>query len=380
MNGARRPTTRRAPRQPRHAAVEPLGGPASTPRRAAVAYVLQPCPTPAASARGPACAEPAVVTLTYEYGRSQVWIDDLTAGARSARLRPLRRPRGAAVGARSAGTSPTAAGQLASGRCSPADATRWTAADAAGHRSRRALRWLASCGSTCHDRDARRCATPGGRSTSRSRSSRGSSRSSSGSSSRRPSSPRRAPRRPTRCRSRRCSPASLATWIAYLVGMLRGVAAVRVRRPRRGLRHPLPRRRRRRPADRRAHPARAGPARLPAAARHLARHVLRGPAVGDGREAGRPGERRDDGAARADGLRRRADRRGDRLPRPAAALVRGPHVARRRLARSPRRGSRSSTSARSSTRACSSSRSSPAPACSSPTASACRWRPTSRST
>ena len=27
----------------------------------------------------PACAEPAAVTLTYEYGRSQVWIDELTA-------------------------------------------------------------------------------------------------------------------------------------------------------------------------------------------------------------------------------------------------------------------------------------------------------------
>jgi hypothetical protein len=26
-----------------------------------------------------ACSEAAVVTLTYEYGRSQVWIDDLTA-------------------------------------------------------------------------------------------------------------------------------------------------------------------------------------------------------------------------------------------------------------------------------------------------------------
>jgi hypothetical protein len=26
----------------------------------------------------PACAEAAVVTLTYEYGRSQVWLDDLT--------------------------------------------------------------------------------------------------------------------------------------------------------------------------------------------------------------------------------------------------------------------------------------------------------------
>ena len=25
-----------------------------------------------------ACAAPAAVTLTYEYGRSQVWIDDLT--------------------------------------------------------------------------------------------------------------------------------------------------------------------------------------------------------------------------------------------------------------------------------------------------------------
>jgi hypothetical protein len=27
----------------------------------------------------PDCAEPAVVTLTYEYGRSQVWLDDLLA-------------------------------------------------------------------------------------------------------------------------------------------------------------------------------------------------------------------------------------------------------------------------------------------------------------
>jgi len=25
-----------------------------------------------------ACAEPAAVTLTYDYGRSQVWLDDLT--------------------------------------------------------------------------------------------------------------------------------------------------------------------------------------------------------------------------------------------------------------------------------------------------------------
>lgn len=27
----------------------------------------------------PGCAERAVVTLTYEYGRSQVWLDDLSA-------------------------------------------------------------------------------------------------------------------------------------------------------------------------------------------------------------------------------------------------------------------------------------------------------------
>jgi hypothetical protein len=32
-----------------------------------------------------ACTEPAAVTLTYEYGRSQVWLDDLT---------PEREPRG----------------------------------------------------------------------------------------------------------------------------------------------------------------------------------------------------------------------------------------------------------------------------------------------
>ena len=59
-------------------------------------------------------------------------------------------------------------------------------------------------------------------------------------------------------------------------------------------------------ADRRAHPARPRPARVPAAARAVARHVLRRPALGERREARRPGRRRDDGAARADGLRRRA--------------------------------------------------------------------------
>ena len=41
------------------------------------------------------------------------------------------------------------------------------------------------------------------------------------------------------------------------------------------------------------------PARVRPAAGHLARHVLRGQALRDGREARRPGQRRDDGAARA---------------------------------------------------------------------------------
>ena len=85
-------------------------------------------------------------------------------------------------------------------------------------------------------------------------------------------------------------------------------------------------------------------------------------------------------AARADGLRRRADRRGARLPRAAAGLVRRPLRPRRWPGWPRRRGSRSSTSVPSSTRGCSRSASSPAPACWSPAASACRSPPTSRST
>jgi len=36
-------------------------------------------PGPVRQCSRTACAEPAVVTLTYEYGRSQVWLDALTA-------------------------------------------------------------------------------------------------------------------------------------------------------------------------------------------------------------------------------------------------------------------------------------------------------------
>ena len=104
------------------------------------------------------------------------------------------------------------------------------------------------------------------------------------------------------------------------------------------------------------------PARVHPAAGDLAGHVLRGPAVRDRREARRPGERRDDGAARADGLRRRA--RSSRRSSTAACCSGRSRPARRTSSPgwSRRRGSRSSTSGPSSTRACSPSRSSPAPA------------------
>jgi hypothetical protein len=36
-------------------------------------------PGPVRQCSKTACAEPAVVTLTYQYGRSQVWLDTLTA-------------------------------------------------------------------------------------------------------------------------------------------------------------------------------------------------------------------------------------------------------------------------------------------------------------
>ena len=81
-------------------------------------------------------------------------------------------------------------------------------------------------------------------------------------------------------------------------------------------------------------------------------------------------ERGDDGPARADGLRRCPDRRGARLSRAAAGLLRRPGRRRRRLADRRRPGSPSSTSAPSSTPVCSRSASSPAPASSSPGASA----------
>ena len=117
--------------QPRHAAAGPAGGPASTPRRATVPYVLHAVPGTRRQCSRPACAEPAAVTLTYEYGRSQVWLDDLTAERDPHAYDLCRRHAGALVRpARLAPRRPPPVGRTS--RCSPAD----PAAPAAARRPR----------------------------------------------------------------------------------------------------------------------------------------------------------------------------------------------------------------------------------------------------
>ena len=131
-----------------------------------------------------------------------------------------------------------------------------------------------------------------------------------------------------------------ATWIAYLAGMWAASRRSGTRRLRRGLPRALPRRRPRRRPDRRAHPARrssrsstcrcasCGPTRSPTTGcRRTPRSWSTGPSGATMR------------AARADGLRRRADRRGARLPRAAAGLVRRPLQPRRGVAGRRRPGS-----------------------------------------
>ena len=63
---------------------------------------------------------------------------------------------------------------------------------------------------------------------------------------------------------------------------------------------------------------------LPAAGAHLGGRVHRGAPDGERQGPRRPGVGWIDGAARGDGLRRRPDGRGARLPRPDAGFVRGP--------------------------------------------------------
>ena len=58
-------------------------------------------------------ASAAVVTLTYQYGRAQVWLDDLTGERDPHGYDLCARHAAAPVGARSAGTSTTVAARRA---------------------------------------------------------------------------------------------------------------------------------------------------------------------------------------------------------------------------------------------------------------------------